>query len=147
MKPKSRIEKGKRFEKLLAKEIEAEGLGLARREGGSGSGKKKGDIAANLPFLIEAKNQRTIKVQEWIRQAKSQAEIGNYDSQKWALVFRDPSSPEANPEIYAVIDFWQFLKLMKKDSEPRIKEPDRQMRWKLKRLIDSAKAVLKELKN
>ena len=58
---KSRIEKGKRFEKMIAKDIEAEGLGMARREVGSGSGKKKGDIASNLPFLIEAKNQKTIE--------------------------------------------------------------------------------------
>ena len=139
-------EKGESFEKLIAAEIKAEGLGFAKREAGSGSGKKKGDIAANLPFLIEAKNQKIIKIQEWIRQAKEQARIGNYDPDKWAMVFKDPGSPEANPEIYAVIDFWQFLILLKKDSEPRIKEPDREMKWKVQRLIDSAKAVLKELK-
>jgi len=143
---KSRIEKGKRFEKMIAKDIEAEGLGMARREVGSGSGKKKGDIASNLPFLIEAKNQKTIKMQEWIRQAKEQARIGNYDPQKWALVIRDPATPEDNPEIYATIDFYQFLKLLKKDSEPRIKEPDREIKWKIQRLVESAKAVLRELK-
>lgn len=145
MKPKSRIEKGKRFEKLIAKEIEAEGLGLARREDGSGSGKKKGDIAANLPFLIEAKNQKTIKIQEWIRQAKSQAEMGNWSPDKWMLVFRDPSSPEVNPKIYAVLDFWETLKLLKKNQEPRIKKPDREMAWKLKRFVVYGKALLKEL--
>jgi len=145
VKPKSRIEKGKRFEKLIAKEIEAEGLGLARREDGSGSGKKKGDIAANLPFLIEAKNQKTIKIQEWIRQAKSQAEMGNWSADKWALVFRDPRSPEANPKIYAVIDFWEFLKLLKKDSEPRIKEPDRDLKYKLEHLKVVCQEVIRRI--
>ena len=145
MKPKSKIEKGKRFEKLIAKEIEYAGLGLARREVGSGSGKKKGDIAANLDFLIEAKNQKTIKIQEWVRQAKQQAKIGNYDPQKWALVFRDPGSPEVNPEIYVTIDFYKWLELLKKESEPRIKEPDRNLKWDLKRLIADAKKVIKQI--
>ena len=146
MKLKSKMKKGQEFEKRIAREIEAEGLGLARREKGSGSGKRKGDIAANLPFLIEAKNQKTIKIQEWIRQAKKQARIGNYNPDKWALVFNDPQTPEENSEIYAVIDFWQFLTLLKKESEPRVKKPDREMRWKLQRLVESAKAVLKEFK-
>lgn len=140
-------EKGEAFEKLIAREIKAEGLGFAKRETGSGSGKKKGDVAANLPFLIEAKDWNKYDINRWVDQAKRQAKQGNWDHDKWALVFRDFRSPEDNPEIYAVIDFWQFLKLLKKDSEPRIKEPDRQMRWKLQRLIDSAKEVLKELKS
>ncbi len=146
MNSKSRIEKGKRFEKLIAKEIEDMGLGLARRESGSGSGLRKGDIAANLPFLIEAKNQATIKINKWVDQAKSQAKIGNYDPEKWALVFRDPRTSEARPEIYAVIDFWEFLKLLKKDKEPMIKEPDREMSWRLRKLIADMKILEKMLK-
>jgi len=148
MKSRSKIKKGKRFEKLIAKEIEAEGLGMARREIGSGSGKRKGDIAANIPFLIECKNQPSVRIRailNWIDQAKKQADIGNWSPEKWSLVFRDPRSPETNPKIYAVIDFWQFLKLMKKDSEPRIKEPDRKMAWKLKRFVEYGKSLLKEL--
>ncbi len=147
MKPKSIIEKGERFEKLIAREIEAEGLGLARRESGSGSGKKKGDIAANLPFLLECKNWdvRIKIILNWIDQAKKQAEIGNWSRDKWALIFKDPRSSEANPEIYGVIDFWQLLKLFKKDSVARIKEPDREMKWKLQKLINSALAASKEV--
>lgn len=146
---KSTKEKGESFENLIAKEIEAEGLGTARREGGSGSGKRKGDIASNLPFLLECKNQPTVKIKailNWIDQAKRQAKEGNWSPEKWALIFQDPRSTEVNPKIYGVIDFWQLLKLFKKDSEPRVKEPDRQFRWKVQRLVDSAKAVLKELK-
>lgn len=137
MKPKTSIEKGKRFEKLIAREIMAEGLGLARREDGSGSGKKKGDIASSLPFLIEAKHQPSVKMKailKWIDQAKHQAEIGNWAPEKWALVFQDPRTPETKPDIYAVIDFWQFLKLLKTASEPRIKEPDRDLKFFLSKL-------------
>jgi hypothetical protein len=114
MKPKSAIEKGKKFEKQVAEAIQIAGLGLARREIGSGSGKRKGDIAANLPFLLEAKNQKILKIQEWIRQSREQAQIGNYDRDKWGLVFKNPESPDANPEMFIVIDFFQFLELLKK---------------------------------
>jgi len=145
MKPKSKIEKGKRFEKMINQEIEAEGLGRAIRTPGSGSGKLKGDSFNSLDFLIEAKNQKTIHLLDWVDQAKEQARIGNWSPEKWALIIRDPRSPETNPEIYAIIDLWQWLKLLKKNSEPRIKEPDRDMKYKIQRLIQSAKAVLKEL--
>ena len=146
MKPKTRIEKGKRFEKQIAQAIMDAGFGLARREANSGAGFRKGDIASNLPFLIEAKNQKTIKIQEWIRQAKSQAQIGNYDPDKWALVFKNPESPDANPEMFVTIDFYQFLDLLKRYSEPRVKEPDRNMKWKLAKLKDIINEVLRELK-
>jgi len=146
-KSKSKIQKGKRFADFVNREIEAEGLGRAIRTPGSGSGNRfKGDSFNSLDFLLEYKNQNTIKIQEWIRQAKEQARIGNYNPDKWALIFRDPHSPEANPECYAVIDMWQFLKLLKKNQAPKIKEPDRTLRWKLERLKDSINQVLKELK-
>ncbi|HDY68415.1 MAG TPA: hypothetical protein ENH85_11565 [Candidatus Scalindua sp.] len=146
MKAKSSIEKGKRLENFICKEIEEMGLGQARREIGSGSGKKKGDIFANLPFLIEAKHWDKYDMNRWIDQAKHQAEQGNWDRDKWALVFNDFRKGEFQ-DVYAVIDFWEFLKLLKKDKEPLIKEPDREFKWKLQRLIDSAKAVLKEVKS
>ena len=138
------MEKGKRFEKIVNREIEAEGLGRAIRTPGSGSGKIKGDSFNSLDFLIEAKNQKTIHLLKWVDQAKEQARIGNWSPEKWALIIRDPRTPETNPEIYAIIDMWQWLKLLKKNSEPRIKEPDREIKWKLKRLIQCAKELLKE---
>jgi len=146
MKPKTRIEKGKRFEKQIAQAIMDAGFGLARREANSGAGFRKGDIASNLPFLIEAKNQKTIKIQEWVRQAKSQAKIGNYDPDKWALVFKNPESPDANPEMFVTIDFYQFLDLLKRYTEPKIKKPDREMKWHLERLKDSVNQVIRDLK-
>jgi len=147
MNPKSKIAKGKRFENFIAKEIMASGLGKARREIGSGSGKYKGDINCNVPFLIEAKNQKQLAWWKSIDQAKEQARTGNYDLNKWALVVRDPRTPEASPDCYVVIDFWEWLELLKRNKEPKIKKADKEMSWKLKRLIQSAKQVLKELEN
>lgn len=145
MKSRSIIQKGKRFENFVNKQIERAGLGKATRTPGSGSGKIKGDSFNNLEFMIEAKNQKKIDIKRWITQAKQQASIGNYDSNKWALVFRDPDYPEFE-RVNVVIDFWEWLELLKKNDEPRIKEPDREMKWKLQRMIDSARAVIRELK-
>ena len=145
MKGNSIMQKGKRFEKFIANEVESEGFGLARREVGSGSGKKKGDIACNLPFLIECKNHKKLNWHQSIDQAKEQARIGNYDRNKWALVVQDSRSPETNPEVFAVIDFWQFLKLLKKDKEPMVKEPDRELAFDIKRLVEVGKKIIKRL--
>ena len=146
MKPQSKKNKGSRFERLIAKEIELAGLGKAHRELMSGGGWRKGDIASSLPFLIEAKNQKRIDINRWIDQAKREAEQGNWDRDKWALVFKDPRTPETRPDIYTIIDFWEWLKLLKKNQAPKIKEPDRQLKWKLEKLKNIINQVLRELK-
>ena len=143
MKSKSKLEKGKRAEKEVARRIERAGLGKARREAGSGSGKNKADIACNLPFLLEVKNQKTIMFQNWIKQAKEQARIGNSDPNKWCLVIIDPSgvqSPE-RMEIYATIELDEFLGLLKRSANPRVKEPDKEMA----RLMERAREFCRRL--
>ena len=143
--PRGKIQKGKFLEKLVAHAIQEAGLGLACREAGSGSGKRKGDIFGNLPFLLEVKNEESPRWMQNIKQAKEQARIGNWDPDKWALIQRNPQSPQANPELFAVIDFYEFLKLMKKDSEALMKTPDRDMKWKLQTLRQICHEVIKRL--
>lgn len=147
MNPRSAIAKGKRFENWIAEQIEMAGLGDASREIGSGSGKKKGDIRSSIPFLIEAKNEEGVakSLLDRIDQAKEQARIGFAWPDKWALVIRDPRIPETQMESYAIIDFQQFLELLRRAKEPKVKEPDKSMAWKIRRLIGDAKEVLKEL--
>lgn len=147
MRSQSRIQKGRRFENWIANQIEAHGLGTARREIGSGSGKKKGDIFANIPFILEAKNQKTLAIPSWIRQAKEQARIGNKDPDKWALIIRDNETPEANPQAFAVIDLHEFLKLLKKSTEPMTASPDRELKYRLRNLSQAVKQVEKYLPN
>ena len=135
MLPESKIAKGKRMEEFVSKEIEEMGLGKSMRTPGSGSGNRfKGDLFNSIPFLIEVKNQKHLNWWQSITQAQKQAEIGNYDRNKWCLTVRDPRTPEANPEVYAVIDFWEFLSLLKKNKEPKIKKPDRELKWALENL-------------
>jgi len=145
MKSKSCIQKGKRFENQVCHEIEQAGLGKAGRTPGSGSGLKKGDIYCNLEFILECKNEKNTNFLPNVDQAKKQAQMGNFDHDKWALVTRDPRSPEAKPEIYVTIDLWQWLELLKKNSEPRVKQPDRDLRYALARLIQAAKEVTKKI--
>lgn len=145
MKQASAKKKGNRFELFVAREITLAGLGNAGREANSGAGFRKGDIACNLDFLIECKNQKRLNWWDSIRQAKKQAEIGNYERNKWALIVRDPKSPEDNPKVNVVIDLWEWLSLLRKEKEPKVKQPDRQVAWKLEHLIQSAKSLLKEL--
>ena len=146
MKPKSAQNKGKRFETAINKEIEAMGLGRAIRTPGSGSGKIKGDSFNNLDVLLECKNQKIIHIKKWIDQAKDQAIQGNWDRDKWALIFQDPRTSESNPSIYVTIDLWEFLKLLKKNKDPLIKTPDKNFKWELERLRSAINTVMKRLK-
>jgi len=145
MKTASAKKKGSRFELFIAKEITMEGLGKAGREANSGAGFRKGDVASSLEWLIECKNQKKLPWWKSIDQAKEQADMGNKHPEKWILMVRDPRTPETNSDYYAVVDGRQFLKLLKKNSEPRIKAPDRDLKWKLQRLKTYAQEVIREL--
>lgn len=146
MKPKSAQEKGKRFEKFVIEQMEQEGLGKSVRTPGSGSGKIKGDIFNNLDFMFECKNQKKLNWLQSIDQAKNQAVIGNFSSQKWALIVKDARTPETDPEVYAIVDLWQFLQLLKKNQEPKIKKPDREVRYTISNTIIWLKKLEKQLK-
>jgi len=145
MKPNSKQAKGKRLERFICSQIEEAGLGKAIRTPGSGSGKIKSDIFSNLDFTIEAKNWNKIKILDWIDQAKEEAKRGNYYKDKWAVVFNDFRIKPEFTNLYVVIDFWQWLELLKKNSEPRIQQPDRELKWQLQRLKTIINQILKYL--
>lgn len=147
MKPNSIREKGKRAEKTVCERIERMGLGASCRTPGSGSGKKKGDIFNNLPFLLEVKNHKTIHLQEWVKQAKDQAEKGHFDPNKWGLIVVNPEGVQDNlrMELWFVCELDEALELMKKNQEPKIKEPDRSLKYKLERLRQLSKEIINDL--
>ena len=142
---KQKKQKGSRLERFVAKQITEAGLGEAHRELMSGGGWRKGDIASSLPFQIEAKHQKRIRILEWIDQAKRETKEGNYDPNKWIVVFNDFREKPEFSEVYAVIDLWELLSLLKRSREPKVKQPDRELKWKIRKLIQSAKEVLKNL--
>ena len=146
MQPKSAIAKGKKLEEFVAEAIQIAGLGKSIRTPGSGSGNRfKGDLFNNLEFMFEIKNEENPHFLQNIKQARRQAEIGNWNRDKWILVQRNPESPQNNPELFAVMDFYKLLELLKKNSEPKTKEPDRELKWKLEKLKQIAKEIIKDL--
>ena len=109
---------------------------------GSGVGKEKGDQRVpRFDLIIEWKNQKTLSIGKDILQAQSQG-LG-YNN--YALAFRHPKSPEDRPEVYFVIHADYFKELIQRSAEPKIKEPDRNICYKLKSLIKYAKEVIKEV--
>ena len=144
MKPTSAQSKGKRLEEFVCQQIEEMGLGKSVRTPGSGSGKKKGDVFNSLDFMMECKNEAQTNLLSNIDQAKRDCQRGNYYKDKWCLVTRDPRVAEFN-EVYATISLWEFLALLKKNQEPKTKAPDKELKWKIQRLVDAGKSVIKEL--
>jgi hypothetical protein len=149
MKPKSIKEKGKRAEKELCRRIERAGLGGSCRTPGSGSGQKKGDVFNNLPFLFEVKNERHTNFLPNIDQAKRQAEQGNFGPNKWALITVDPRGVQEQERMtmYATIELDELLELLKRNQEPKVKEPDRELKWRLESLETMLMSLSKDTCN
>ncbi|MDD5068064.1 MAG: hypothetical protein PHN89_00485 [Candidatus Pacebacteria bacterium] len=145
MKPKSIREKGKKAEKELCRRIERAGLGGSCRTPGSGSGKKKGDVFNNLPFMIEVKNEKQTNFLSNIDQAKRQAEQGNFDPNKWGLVTVDPRGVQDQERMtmYFTCELDEALELMTKSAAPKIKAPDKELKWLLETLRTSLQYLIR----
>ena len=143
MSVKNTRQKGRKLVKIILERIKREVDNGAYEVVGSGAGLDKGDIRIpSLDLVAEVKNCETISMAKWVKQAEREG----LQHSKTALMWRHPKSPLDNPEIRVDIGLDYFIEIVQRYSEPRIKQPDREMRWKIQRLIDSAKAVLKELK-
>lgn len=143
MNPKSVQQIGKKFAKWCNQQIEEIGLGKATGTPGSGSGKIKGDNYNNLDFMFEFKSQRNPSWAGNIKQARDQAIKGNFNKDKWVMVQRDSDTPQENPQAFAILDYIEFLKLLKRNNEPLIKSPDKELRWLLQRSIETNKQIIK----
>ena len=144
--PQSKIQKGKLLENYVSQEIRKKRLDtLAMRQLGSGSGKWKGDINTKMKILnrqavIECKNQAKVHFQEWWKQTDRQT-LGYGEP---VLVIKLQNEPlEASK---AVIYLDTLLELVKRASEPKMKEPDKEFSWKLANLEKAVKALQRELK-
>lgn len=149
MKTASCKAKGRRFEHYVAQMIRDCGLDLtAKRQIGSGAFSLKGDIQSDIDFTIEVKNHEKLSVNDWIAQAKSATNKGNFYKDKWAVVFRDPKTPESAPEVYAIIDMNEFLELLltqKKFKESNMQDAGRELRSKLYKTKQACQELLKAL--
>lgn len=110
MKPASRREKGKRFERKIAALLRTKGLDRrAQRTPMSGAMSQwKGDILTDLPIHIEAKCQETIRFWEFVGQASEQCPMAH----NWILAVTGNHRP-----MVAVVDLEYLLDLLKIEQE------------------------------
>lgn len=129
--------KGRELVKETVKRLKEEGLHCYEVVG-SGAGKLKGDIRVeSLDLVIEAKKQKQISMTTWVRQSEKEGLGYN----KTALVWQIPNTPD----IRADIDLGYFCELLKRAEEPKMKEPDRELKWELTRLVEIAKRIIKKI--
>ena len=118
-------QKGRAFVKIIIARLAEYGL-KSYEVSGSGVGLEKGDIRVDsLNLVIEAKDHKQISVAQWVEQSEKEG-LGVNTT---ALFWRHPKSPSSNPDIRVDISLEYFAKLLKKNSEPMIKEPDREMKY------------------
>ena len=106
---------------------------------GSGSGLNKGDLQLpNLGIAIEAKNHESYAMSEWVKQLKEE-EVAN---DIVALGFRDPKTPQVNPDIYFVLSSENMYKLVK-GYKNRVGDLDKIPGWFIRKLRQDLNQFLK----
>jgi hypothetical protein len=140
---KSRLQKGKALEEHVSHLLVSMGIdSTAMRQHGSGNGLRKGDVANNVGLVFECKNTARFNWKEASEQVKREAM--NYGIE--AVVWHPPHQPLDASVI--ILNLHDFLDIFKKSQDPKTPESlsdSRETRYKLQRLIQSAKDVLKTL--
>lgn len=133
------VQKGKELENYIVQWLRDTGLdNRAIRTPGSGNGKIKGDIWNDLGLSIECKNTAGFQ-KSWFQQNEKSA----MGYSKEVLIWHMPRTSLHDSKVIIDLDF--FGELLKKHKEPEIKQPDRQLSWKLRNLIRLAKDIINEL--
>ena len=158
MKPQSAIAKGKELENWIVDRIIALGLdSKACRSAGSGNGnREKSDINTSLTILgknigIEAKNHKTLHIQEWWRQTEKLEVLGREP----VLAFKIARDPFEATNV--VIRLETLLELVKwankayadvaiiKEDFGKSAEDQRNMKWALENVKSGISKLLKYL--
>lgn len=143
---KTARQKGKDLENHIAEQIRRKGLDpKASRSVGSGSGNsEKADISCNVVVNgrnigIEAKNHKVPHIKDWWKQTQQLEKVGYLPVLVYSL------HNEGLDGAKAVVYLDDLLDIIKKAQEPALKEPDREMKWLLKSLIETAKKIIKRI--
>lgn len=141
MKAKSAKDKGNRFENYLVerfREVDTK----AMKTGGSGAGLDKNDIRVpQYDIEIEAKNANQVNLCKDFEQLERQTTGGNLG----ILAIRNPKKPEFQ-QTFIVLDLEDFLEMLKEKSNFEVEvQLDPNLKWKIKKLKDSAQEVFREL--
>jgi len=143
MKAKNARNKGNRYEIHLESIFRDQVDTNTRRTSASGAGLNKNDLRIpSKNWEIEAKNAQTVSlIKDW-EQSRRQTTSGN----KTALAIRNPKKPEFEETLIVISlgDFIEFLNSSGCAGEVTAKL-DPNMKWKLQRLINDTKEVMKEI--
>jgi hypothetical protein len=134
-------EKGNDFEVYLLRRFRETVDVNASKTNRSGAGLNKMDVRIpGLNLEIEAKNANTFNLMRDWDQMKSQITSGNMG----VLAMRHPRRPEF-AETLIVLDLEDFIAILQGQQAEREVSytADRDTKWKVQRLIDAAKTVLK----
>jgi hypothetical protein len=142
MSVKNTRQKGRAFVKKIVEILRSELDNGSYEVVGSGSGTDKGDIRIpSIDLVIEAKDQKQPQVASWIKQ--SDREGLGYS--KTALMWRHPDSPSYNPDVRVDISLDLFIELAKRYQQPLIKEPDKETKYWIGRVIADMKQLEKRI--
>lgn len=138
---KTAVQKGKLLENFIVEKLRESKVDIhARRTKGSGGYLERGDIWNDLGLNIECKNQKTFQFNKFWSQTLKDSEMTHTIP---VLIWHPPNVPLEKSSVTITLDY--FLELILKNQEPKIKQMDRELRWKLQKLIDVTKSVIKEL--
>jgi len=139
MKASSAKAKGKLLEDWIVSRFRLTGLdNRAYRQKGSGSGLNKGDVWNDLGLCIEAKNQKKF-LSKWVDQVNRET----MTFEKPVIVWHPPQRPLE--DSWTMIPWYYFEELLLKSKQPVTTNPDSTTAYKIRRLVQSAKDLLKEL--
>jgi len=140
---KNTRQKGRKLVKIILGILRRELDGSSYEVVGSGMGKDKGDIRVpRLDLVIEVKNQQTIRMAEWVKQAEKEG-LGYSEA---VVMWRHPESPQERPDIRVDMSLDYFIELAQRFAEPITKEPSRELKYKLERLKNDCHQVIKLIK-
>jgi hypothetical protein len=143
MKQRSSLNKAIRLENWLVEKCREIIDAKSFKTSASGAGMDKNDVRIpNFDIEIEAKNQATWKMPEYVEQLKRQRTNGNMS----VLAVRNPAKPEFE-EVYIIMDFFDWANLVKKQNDKIEVESnfDSKLKWKIANLKRAAQEVFKEL--
>lgn len=136
---KNTRQKGSRFERYLVNRL-LEVDGETKRTFMSGQNLDKGDLRMPaLDFNVEAKNAKQVNLCKDFKQAEDQCVSGGIP----VLMIRNPKLPEFH-QTFVVMDLEDWMELVNGNTVGETTLPDN-LKWKIKRLKDSAHEVFKEL--
>ena len=146
MKNATKKQKGSKFEQFVVDTLNDTIDPKARRTRASGAGYDKGDIySPGLNWVIECKNHKHLSIINWIEQSERE-NVGGHNLP--VLMFKSPKSPDVAPEAYCVVSLADFIDIVSQRAKISVeaKSDNRQLIWKVEKLVTSAKEVIKELK-